>query len=225
MRYVDPRFTNWKQDLLTGKLDPATAYRAGELLGKVHRGSAKQSDLRLKFADTSFFEELRIEPFFQRVAESVPECRKAVLSVADDLRSTRTALVHGDYSPKNILADGGDVVILDFEVAHWGDPMFDVGFCVSHLILKGLRRQANPAGFHHLITRFLNGYDPLGGIADEDHLTRVAGSLMLARLKGASPVDYLADIDCGEAERIAVAMTLSRHEPLRTFLSSALEHS
>ena len=60
-------------------------------------------------------------------------------------QSSEKALVHGDFSPKNILADGGDVVLLDCEVAHWGDPRFDLAFCLSHLSLKAMRRGADAA--------------------------------------------------------------------------------
>ena len=166
MELVPPRLRNWKQDLMSGRIDPATASRAGHLLGQLHAGSARRPDLREQFGDTRFFEELRIRPYFTRVAERNPDLAADIEAVVAGMADRRSALVHGDFSPKNILADGADVVLLDCEVAHWGDPRFDLAFCLTHLALKSLRRAA-----------------PVAALA-------MAGTALLSRLPGGRPGDH-----------------------------------
>lgn len=206
MRLVDPRLTNWKQQLLAGRIDLKTAVRAGELLGHLHTRSGASGTLRERFADTTYFEELRIEPFFTRVAAGNPDVGGKIRAVADGMSVRRTSFVHGDYSPKNILADGSDIVILDFEVAHWGDPRFDVGFCLSHLMLKTLRRGAFKTQMLDAMRHFISAYRGQGPVIFDTHLTQITGCLILARLDGASPVDYLADIDSAPTRELALAM-------------------
>lgn len=206
MRLVDPRLRNWKKDLLSGTVDLQTAAAAGKLLGRVHKRSMAREDLRQRFADWTYFHELRIDPFFLRVAERLPDCGHAIRATINAMEQRRIALVHGDYSPKNILADGADIVVLDFEVAHWGDPHFDIAFCVSHLVLKSLRRDANTADLAVAAQTFLTSYQSEGPLVDGEHLAHVVGCLMLARLEGSSPVDYLADLDAMQAKQIALAL-------------------
>jgi D-3-phosphoglycerate dehydrogenase len=209
MRLVEPRLRNWKQDLLQGKVDLETAHCAGKLLGEVHSRSAGRADIRKTFADTTYFQQLRIDPFFNKVAARLPNFATIIREVVAGMEQRKTALVHGDYSPKNILADGADVVILDFEVAHWGDPRFDVAFCASHLLLKTHRSNADKAAFTAAIGAFLQGYHVAGPEIDDADLARITGCLMLARFEGSSPVDYYADIDAPAAR--AFAETLLTH--------------
>ena len=126
--------------------------------------------------------------------------------------------MHGDYSPKNILADGSEVVVLDFEVAHWGDPRFDVGFCLSHLILKTLRRQASRPAMTGLIDAFVAAYRAVCPPIIDQELTQITACLMLARLHGASPVDYRADLDGDEVKALAGGMLTQPHRPLGDWL-------
>jgi hypothetical protein len=56
------------------------------------------------------------------------------------VRDRRVALVHGDVSPKHILAGPDGPVFLDAECACWADPAFDLAFCLNHLLLKGCWR-------------------------------------------------------------------------------------
>ncbi len=206
MARVDARLRNWKQELLAGRVDLGTAARVGELLGQLHGRSATRPDLAARFADDIYFIELRVEPFLRRIAERNPDLAHAIDDVATGMGRRRTALVHGDYSPKNILADGRDVVVLDCEVAHWGDPRFDLGFVLAHLALKALRRQADAGRLAEAAERLLDAYRREGMPVLDGELVRLVGCLVLARLEGDSPVDYLADVDCAAAKRLAVSL-------------------
>lgn len=195
MTLIDPRLRNWKADLLAGRLDRRTAQRAGEVLGRWHAGSRRRPDLAADFADLTFFRELRIDPFFRRVRERFPDLGPHLDGMIDALLTQRTALVHGDFSPKNMLADGADLVLLDFEVAHWGNPRFDVAFLLAHLVLKRARRGAPSEGINDLGGAFVKAYAIEGGDALDAAAVAMAGALVLARTDGDSPADYLADID------------------------------
>lgn len=204
MQRVDPRLRNWRDELNQRRVDPATATRAGELLGQLHSRSAARSDLADRFANREFFEQLRIEPFFRRIAQRNPQLSDPVNEVIASLRTAGRVLVHGDFSPKNMLVDGSQVVILDCEVAHWGNPRFDLAFCLTHLILDGLHKP--PAReFAAAAIRFLDAYS-LSGIAGafDALLVRMTGCLLLARLEGDSPIDYLRELNVPVVKRVAM---------------------
>ena len=189
---------------MSGRIDPATASRAGQLLGQLHAGSARRPEMREQFHDTRFFEELRVRPYFTRVAERNPDLAFEIEAVVAGMAERRTALVHGDFSPKNILADGADVVLLDCEVAHWGDPRFDLAFCLTHLALKSLRRAAPVAALATAGTALLYAYRAAGPAIIDVALMQIFACLLLARLEGDSPVDYLSDLDVAATKRLAV---------------------
>lgn len=226
MRLVDPRLRNWKSDLIAGRIDLVTAARVGEILGAFHRNSALRPDLARPFNDLRFFRELRIEPFFDHVAMRRPELGQRIGAVATAMLARREALVHGDYSPKNILADGQDVVILDFEVTHWGDPRFDIGFCLAHLILKSALRNGHPGLIGAAIGAFLGAYDKAGLPALDAGLANITGCLLLARLFGKSPADYLDRLDTRAVEDKALALLdLSRMPSPSDFFIFPEQHS
>jgi len=208
MELIEPCFRNWKQKLLRGDVDIANAAAAGRLLGQLHTRSSGDPSFAARFANTAPFIELRIRPFFERIAQRNPALAPTIAEIVLELRATRNALVHGDYSPKNLLVDGHDMVILDCEVAHWGDPRFDVAFCLAHLLLKLFRRTASTPPLLSSILAFLAAYRRHGPTVMDRHLVRQLGCLVLARLEGDSPVDYLADLDANEVKQFATQLIL-----------------
>lgn len=206
MELVPPRLRNWKQDLMDGTVNLETASTVGRLLGRMHAASFGRRDLELRFADQRFFRELRIEPYFRRTADRNPELAAAIDRAATALLARRETLVHSDLSPKNVLANGPEVVFLDCEGAHWGDPRFDLAFILHHLLLKADRKGASRATFLEATAQLLKGYLSTGARIIDAELARLVGCLTLARLEGDSPVDYLADLDLvhvkGRARRL-----------------------
>jgi D-3-phosphoglycerate dehydrogenase len=206
MELLPPRLRNWKQDLMDGKVNLVTASTVGRLLGRMHTASLGRCDLEQRFGDQRFFRELRIEPYFGRTADRNPELAPAIDRAATALLARRETLVHGDLSPKNVLANGPEVVFLDCEVAHWGDPRFDLAFMLHHLLLKAGRKGASRATFLEATAQLLKGYLSAGREIIDAELARLVGCLTLARLEGDSPVDYLADLDLvrvkGRARRL-----------------------
>jgi D-3-phosphoglycerate dehydrogenase len=207
MSLVDPRLRNWKRDLLDGRVDLKTAARAGAMLGEIHGRSAKRPDIAARFADCKYLDELRVRPYFHRIAERNPTLAPVIHRAIEGMRdSAEKALVHGDYSPKNMLADGGEIVLLDCEVAHFGDPRFDLAFFLSHLTLKAMRRGADSGRIADAASAFLSAYRAEGLPVLDRRLAVLVGCLVLARLEGDSPVEYLDDLDTVAAKRVAVSM-------------------
>ena len=208
MELIGNRFKNWKQELLRDNVDIVTARAAGRLLGPLHTRSHSEPCIASQFESRQPFVELRIEPFFDRIAQKNPALAPTIADIVHNILDSRNALVHGDFSPKNLLVDRGEVVILDCEVAHWGDARFDVAFCTVHLLLKSFRRTAPSPLITSATLAFLSEYR-LAGIAPPDrHFLQQLGCLLLARLEGDSPVDYLDDINVSEVKQLATDLIL-----------------
>ena len=216
LEFLDPeRYPNWKTLLMDGQVDVAFAASLGDVLGRIHAASAGTPGLADRFANQELFESLRIEPYLLRTAAAVPEAAKALEEIAAGLRATQLALVHGDVSPKNILA-GEHPVILDAECATWGDPAFDAAFVLTHLALKAIHMPANREELRAAARSFEAGYiahidweDPS---ATRSRIRRILPALLLARVAGASPAEYLTTPEKALVHRVAVRALVSGQE-------------
>lgn len=188
----------WKEQLLEGTVEPDVARRAGVILGRMHTGLRDHPGLSGRLADTTVFNDLRVDPFYRAIARVHPDLEPAVdaliagMAVAPD----RT-FVHADFSPKNILVHRRGLTVVDFETAHAGDPAFDVGFFLSHITLKAFRTGVDEEKYLGLVEPFWDGYHEEAGPGHPDlssRSTRHAAACMLARVDGVSPVDYLDDM-------------------------------
>ena len=135
----------WKTHLMAGQIDPDIAARLGTILGTIHAKAHGHPALRETLADTSLFEELRVDPYYRTAARAHPDMAPRIdaLIAAMDRPADERTLVLGDFSPKNILVHSGGLILLDFECAHAGDAAFDLGFFLSHLLLKTIRAASN----------------------------------------------------------------------------------
>ena len=137
MQAVPLPHENWKTMLLAGNLQLAHITQFGELLGTIHRQAwLQRQELQSLFSVRTFFESLRLEPYYAYTAWEVSEASSFLLSLIEETRSNQQTLVHGDYSPKNVLVHQNKLILLDHEVIHWGDPAFDLGFSMTHLFSK-----------------------------------------------------------------------------------------
>lgn len=182
----------WKERLLAGEIDMRDAYRAGDLLGRVHAASAADPAVSTAFDDLTTLVEGRIDPYHRFTAARHPDLAPAIAAEVERLLATRRALVLGDYAPKNLLAYPDRMLVIDVEVAHWGDPAFDVAFCLNHLCLKALHLPRQRALLVAL-ARALHGAhaEAAPGLADEPAVVAELGVLMVARVDGKSPAEYL----------------------------------
>ncbi|HEY5791104.1 MAG TPA: aminoglycoside phosphotransferase family protein [Gammaproteobacteria bacterium] len=202
MTYLDPsNHRLWKEQLRDGHADPAFAAEVGRRLATVHAATAGDPAVARRFPRADIFHAIRLEPYLEATAERHPDLREVLFGLSRRTAATRLALVHGDVSPKNILAGPGGPVFLDAECACIGDPAFDLAFCLNHLLLKSLWNPAARAGFDACFRALARSY--LAGVAWEapaDLEARAASllaGLFLARVDGKSPAEYLTD----EADR------------------------
>lgn len=210
---------NWKDLLLAGRVDGALVAQFGALLGTVHRNAAlRRDEIAAAFDDRSFFESLRLEPYYAYAAAQVLEAARFYADLIAETRATRLTLVHGDYSPKNILVHTpptGDprLVLLDHEVVHFGDPAFDLGFSLAHLLSKAHHLPVHREAFAAAALDYWVAYRrALGAVAWanglESRAARQTLGCLLARVAGRSPLEYL-DAPARERQRAAVVALLA----------------
>lgn len=189
MEHLGDGFRNWKTMMLNGECSPEQARRAGQVLGVIHRETWDRDDLRAQFDTTDGFHDLRLEPYLLNTAEKHPDLAPQLRAEADRIRITRRCLIHGDYSPKNLLFGDDRFVVLDCEVAWFGDPSFDVAFMLNHLMIKALHVSADCL---ELANEAWDAYRAEIENEVEAALPILLPALMLARVDGKSPVEYLA---------------------------------
>jgi 5-methylthioribose kinase len=204
MEAVPEPHENWKSMLLDGRLDEDHVEQFGRLLGTIHRGGyERRREAALVFDDRTFFESLRLEPYYGYAAERVPTASAFLRSLVAETRARRETLVHGDYSPKNVLVREGRLVLLDHEVIHFGDPAFDLGFSLTHFLSKAHHLPGMREGFADAARFYWATYrevvEELPWAADiEERAVRHTLGCLLARVAGRSPLEYL---DEGELAR------------------------
>ncbi len=189
----------WKRDLLDGSADPQVAEACGWLLGVLHSGSWNADDVQQRIGSTEFFDDLRLDPYYRQIARVHPELQAPVANLLELNETHRHCLVHGDYSPKNILVNDQSVILLDFEVGHFGDPAFDLGFFLAHLHIKTMIAGEKFDEYARLIDRFWEAYAKvMAGVLQDDELKALErraclnlGGCLVARVDGKSPVEYL----------------------------------
>lgn len=209
-------WTDWKAKLLAGDVDPGVAARLGELLARLHSATAGDPDVEARFGDVRAFVDLRVDAYHRTVAQRAPEHSAAVLDLVDEMLARRICLVHGDYSPKNVLVGpGGREWLIDFEVAHVGDPAFDLGFLLTHLLLKSLHLPSLATAYDQCLDAFMRHYETALEPAlttPWPYLSRHLGCLLLARVRGKSPAEYLTEDDRERAWRLGETML---HTPVQ----------
>jgi fructosamine-3-kinase len=193
MRAAPADVANWKVELLSGRTGAGLLPSAlGLALADWHSVSSGDPTAHERFGDATNFVELRLSPFFDRIAEVHRDLAGRVATVVTRMRARTRCLVHGDFSPKNVVHDAEGFWVLDWETAHWGDPTFDVAFLVCHLVCKALHRPADASAYRADADAFIEGYLGRSSLEiNEADLVAQIGCLVLARVDGKSPVDYL----------------------------------
>jgi 5-methylthioribose kinase len=219
MDAVDEPHENWKTKLLSGAVEQPDFAAFGRLLARIHALSAERVDeLSDPFADRSFFESLRLEPYYEFTAGRVPEAAAFLHRLTAETRARRETLVHGDYSPKNALIHAGSLVLLDFEVAHLGDPAFDLGFSLAHFLSKAhhlpSRRNDLAEGALGYWRSYQETIEDAAWAGDiESRAVRHSLACLLARVAGRSPLEYLSPPE--RARQQGVVLRLLKREPMR----------
>ncbi len=184
----------WKERLRQGDARPAFAAQVGATLAAIHSATAGRAEVAARFATDAIFHSIRLEPYLVATGKAHGDLRQLFQSLVDRTANTKICLVHGDVSPKNILVADHGPIFLDAECAWYGDPAFDLAFCLNHLLLKCLWTPSARAAFLDCFDSLSSAY--LRGVPFEDVEKRTASllpALLLARVDGKSPVEYLTD--------------------------------
>ena len=197
MSHAPLHASTWKTDLLAGKIDIAIGERAGRVLALIHEVSAHNADFAVNFSDHTVYRQLRIDPFYERIRERRPEVADAVSDIIQQMVTRKEALCHGDYTPKNFLVHESRFTLVDYETAHFGDPTMDLGLFTAHIMLKAIRLPTLRDDYHRLAEAFWLAYCQHVSFRPTDELERRGvqhlSVLLLARVDGTSPVDYLTN--------------------------------
>ncbi len=218
MQAVPQPHENWKTLLLAGELERDHVVQFGQLLGTIHHRSRElQKEIAPVFEDRTFFETLRLEPYYRFSATRNPATAAFFAELIGDTLATRLALAHGDYSPKNILVHKGRLILLDHEVIHFGDPAFDLGFSLTHLLSKAHHVSARRADFLQAVAGYWESYRQTAGEIPllpglERRAVRHTLACLLARVDGRSPLEYLTKPERDRQRAIVLSLIADQPE-------------
>ena len=217
MEYLSPQtHPLWKNELAAGRIDTGFAASVGECLAHIHAATANREDVAHDFAHDTQFHALRLEPYLSYTAKQHADVALRIRALANGIAHARIALMQGDISPKNILIGPDGPVFLDAETACYGDPVFDLAFCLSHLLLKTIWHPEFKAAYLDSFAALSRAY--LDGVTWEepdDLESRTAAlvpALLLARVDGKSPAEYLT-ADADKAFVRSAAKTMLKRPP------------
>ncbi len=215
----------WKAQLHDGHADPEFAAKVADTLVRIHAATASDPTVAADFPTDTIFYDIRLEPYLVATGRALPDLSARFDALVATTQANKHALVHGDVSPKNILCGPSGPVFLDAECAWWGDPAFDLAFCLNHLLLKCLWTPSATDGFLACFDAMVATYR--AGIAWEspDSLESRAAALLpglfLARVDGKSPVEYITqDADKDRVRRVARPLIANPPDRLATILQA-----
>lgn len=206
MVFLPPdRYPVWKGLLSDGAGTVPMAAHVGDTLGRIHAATADRPDLAALFATDEMFYAIRLEPYLVTAARAHADLAARLLALVATTAGTQRVLVHGDFSPKNILIGPDGPVILDAECAWYGDPAFDLAFVLNHLLLKAVWRPQWRSAYATMSAALRDAYrvhvawEPWPVL--EARTAQLLPGLLLARIDGKSPVEYLTDERTRDAVR------------------------
>ena len=212
MESVPDPHQNWKQQLLSGDIDQQSFRQFAQLLGSIHReGSRLRDELAPYFGSKQFFRTLRLEPYYGESAMVAPEAASFLEELVTWTLSRSDTLVHGDFSPKNVLVYRQRLILLDHEVLHLGDPAFDIGFSLTHFLSKALHLPQKREALLEAATLYWQSYrNEVHGLPWTPQLDFRAAqhtlASLLARVCGRSPLEYLSREECLLQRRIVLEL-------------------
>ena len=184
--------SEWRLQMLEGIVNPTIGSELGKVLGIWHnKTTGVQLPPRIENGKKRLYD-LRAGAFYGGMAKVWPEHEPLISSCARELMESMECAVHGDFSPKNILAGPSGTWVLDFEVTHKGAPVFDLAFMCAHLIIKSIHLEDQRDLLLETIANFLSAYKEQRGEIP-GNLGNHVGIITAVRVVGISQVKYLSD--------------------------------
>ena len=223
MTYLDPAaHPVWKEELRNGRVDVAFAAEAGRRLACIHAATAGDPRIAADFPTDATFHAIRLEPYLEATARAHPEVAGQLMMLSRATLARKVALVHGDISPKNILVGPAGPIFLDAECAWYGDPAFDLAFCLKHFLLKCLWTPDSAPDFLAAFQATADAYLASATWESRDQLearvARLLPGLFLARADGKSPVEYITEAGKARVRRVAVPLIAESPARLATIV-------
>lgn len=226
MPYLDPAtYRLWKNELRDGTTKPAIAAEVGRRLGRIHSRTAGKTDVESRFRTDGIFHAIRLEPYLEATALRHADLSAPLFALSRRTAAEKHALVHGDVSPKNILIGPDGPVFLDAECAWYGDPAFDIAFCLNHMLLKYLwnpdARRLYGDCFGAMAPAWLDLVDWEPREQAEMRAASLLPGLFLGRVDGRSPVEYItSEADRNHVRRVAGKLLLDPVDRLEAVLQA-----
>ena len=226
MQAVPEPHRNWKSVLLSGEIDDNLVIEFGSLLGGIHSRALESNEaLSQIFENRSFFRSLRLEPYYSFAASRNPVAMPFMQDLVNQTERICETLVHGDYSPKNVLVHAGRLVLLDHEVIHWGDPAFDLGFSITHFLGKANHCAPFRDMFLGATRAYWESYQKCAGALGNSHeferrVVQHTLACLLARVDGRSPLEYLTDSQRQRQRTIALNLMNQSPESVNELLEN-----
>jgi 5-methylthioribose kinase len=210
LRHAPLGWRNWQAELLAGRAHAVSGRWAGETLARLHVATAGDDEVAAQFDDYEVFAQLRLEPYYGTAMERLPSLAPALEPLVEELRATRTCLVHGDYAPKNMLLGPDGAWVLDAEVAHYGHPVFDLAFFLAFPLLTALERPALAPACSTVVQGFTDAYARRAPalVPPASSLAAHTGAMLLARTDGRSPATFLGARATGKARALGERLLL-----------------
>ncbi len=216
-------FKVWKEKLLNKEININDAKKISDILVKKHNYFYNNSHYKKKFENSKTFYSIRIEPYLIFTSKNYPEQSKKFIDAANSLSLHKKTIIHGDFSPKNILISKDYPVILDAETACWGDPVFDLAFCNNHIILKSILHNKYKKNYMLLSQKLIKNYiQQIKWENKNDFIQRflkLLPLLMLARLDGKSPVEYFKDNHKNKSRLLALSLIRNELKSINEFFT------
>jgi aminoglycoside phosphotransferase (APT) family kinase protein len=210
LQHAPNGWRNWQAEMLEGRPHAPSGVWAGDTLGRLHEATAGDEEVATEFADYEAFAALRLEPYHGTVMERLPRLAPALEPLVEELRDGRACLVHGDFAPKNILIGRDGAWILDAEVAHVGNPVFDLAFFLAFPLLTAVQKPELADACAELTAGFLTAYERRAPklLPSWQSLSAHTGAMVLARTDGRSPAAFLGRAAAKRARKIGERLLL-----------------
>jgi 5-methylthioribose kinase len=225
MSAIPEEHANWKTLLLSGNIEADHFQQFGLLLATIHRKSSESwAEASQEFADTSYFENLRLEPYYLYTGQVISQAAEFLNELARETLQHKDSLVHGDFSPKNTLIYKNKLVLLDYEVVHFGDPAFDTGFAMTHFLSKAHHLPQHRDRFASSAELFWQAYyQEIAHLnwakAQEPRVVRHTLGCLFARVAGKSPLEYLTSEERERQLQVVLALILKPPDAVAELIS------